>query len=83
MTITCKVLNSFNSKNSLNSYNLILDGTDIYFDIKSACLERDSIWNILSQKIMFEDGSENGFVIAAVHNSNSSHEMHMHSETQD
>lgn len=69
MTITCKVLNAFlNSKPSLYSYNLVLDWTEIYFNIKSTCLERDSVWNISSQKVMFENASENWFVIAAVHN---------------
>lgn len=32
---------------------------------------------------MFENPSENRFVIVAVHNSNNSHETHMYSETQD
>lgn len=32
---------------------------------------------------MFENAFENGSVIAAVYNSNSNHEMHMHSEIQD
>lgn len=82
MTMTWKVLSFFNSKTSLNSH-LILDWTEIYFDIRSLCLERDSVWNTSSQKMKFENASENGLVIAAVHNSNSSHEMYKYPETLD
>lgn len=81
MTVTCQILSPFNSKNSLNFYHLVLDWAEMYFDIEITFGKRLNMKHS-SQKTMSEHASADGLVIAAVHNSISSLEMHISYETQ-